>query len=244
MSKFEKVTVVTRFYLPGLYQRLGEHNDFLLGGGLAFSLMICLLPLVLIVFSILWYFLEALLLQRRFLDVIDTAVPYSDSAEYLKKIIESRIAELKDSKHMASIVGVVGFFFAASGLFTNMRNIANRIYRISGIKSPVLAKLRDLGMVVLVLLFFVLLMMLVPLVETLKYSANGISIFRAIRVSGGSPADEAGLQRGDLIQEVDRQAVRTVDELQKLLANMKSGDSAALLVRRGQNTFFVAIQIT
>jgi serine protease Do len=63
-------------------------------------------------------------------------------------------------------------------------------------------------------------------------------------VSGGSPADEAGLQRGDLIQEVDRQAVRTVDELQKLLANMKSGDSAALLVRRGQNTFFVAIQIT
>jgi serine protease Do len=62
-------------------------------------------------------------------------------------------------------------------------------------------------------------------------------------VTPGSPADEAGLQRGDLIKEVDRTEVRSVQEFKRAVARLRSGDSAALLVRRGQNTFYAAILI-
>ncbi len=62
-------------------------------------------------------------------------------------------------------------------------------------------------------------------------------------VAGGSSAEDAGLQRGDLIQEVNRIKVTSVKEFKTPIEELKSGDSAALLVRRGQNTFFVAIQI-
>ncbi|MDZ7261779.1 MAG: DegQ family serine endoprotease [candidate division KSB1 bacterium] len=62
-------------------------------------------------------------------------------------------------------------------------------------------------------------------------------------VAGGSPAEDAGLQQGDLIKEVNRVKVRTVPDFKSAVARLKSGDSAALFVRRGQNTFFVAIQI-
>jgi serine protease Do len=60
-------------------------------------------------------------------------------------------------------------------------------------------------------------------------------------VQAGSAADEAGLQRGDLIQGVDRTDVDTVKAFQREVARLKSGQSAALLVRRGKNTFFVAV---
>ncbi len=62
-------------------------------------------------------------------------------------------------------------------------------------------------------------------------------------VAAGSPADEAGLQRGDLIQEVNRKAVQTAQDFEDQLKGSKSGDVVALLVRRGANTFFVAVNV-
>ena len=62
-------------------------------------------------------------------------------------------------------------------------------------------------------------------------------------VASGSPADDAGLQAGDLIEEVDHTTVNTVREFDHATRSLHSGDSVAFLVRRGQNTFFVAIQM-
>ena len=61
-------------------------------------------------------------------------------------------------------------------------------------------------------------------------------------VKPGSPAEEAGLQPGDLIKEVNRQAVASVSDFDKAVRKLGDDDTAAFLVRRGENTFFVAIQ--
>ncbi|MFQ5722293.1 MAG: PDZ domain-containing protein, partial [Candidatus Aminicenantales bacterium] len=62
-------------------------------------------------------------------------------------------------------------------------------------------------------------------------------------VEPGSPADDAGLQRGDLIKEVNRVRVESVSDFEREAKKLKSGDVAALLIRRGQSTFFVAIKV-
>jgi len=63
-------------------------------------------------------------------------------------------------------------------------------------------------------------------------------------VASSSPADEAGLRRGDLIKEVNRAKVSTAQEFKRLMSRVQSGDNIVLLVnRRGQNTFFAAVQI-
>jgi serine protease Do len=62
-------------------------------------------------------------------------------------------------------------------------------------------------------------------------------------VASGSPAEDAGLQRGDLIEEVNRIRVRSMNEFEKSVRGLKSGDAVALTVRRGPNTFFLALKI-
>ncbi|MDZ7290182.1 MAG: DegQ family serine endoprotease [candidate division KSB1 bacterium] len=62
-------------------------------------------------------------------------------------------------------------------------------------------------------------------------------------VESGSPADDAGLRRGDLIKEANRVEVRNVREFNQVIQDLGSGDTVAVLVRRGQNTFYAAIQI-
>lgn len=59
----------------------------------------------------------------------------------------------------------------------------------------------------------------------------------------GSAADEASLQSGDLIKEVNRAAVRTVNDFERAVRGLKNADVAALLVRRGQNTLYMAVTI-
>ena len=59
-------------------------------------------------------------------------------------------------------------------------------------------------------------------------------------VRDGSPAQEAGLQQGDVIVEVDRKPVQTADGAVKTLANDRSGGHL-VRVRRGEAALFVVI---
>jgi serine protease Do len=59
-------------------------------------------------------------------------------------------------------------------------------------------------------------------------------------VQPGSPADNAGLQRGDVIMEVDRHAVKSASEVANLLSSVPAGQDALVLVwSNGGSTFRV-----
>jgi serine protease Do len=59
-------------------------------------------------------------------------------------------------------------------------------------------------------------------------------------VAPGSPADEAGVRRGDVILEVDRYEVKNTAQLQERLE--ESDESTLLLVKRGDSTLFVPLK--
>ena len=60
-------------------------------------------------------------------------------------------------------------------------------------------------------------------------------------VAAGSRAGEAGIRAGDVIVEVDRQPVRTVEELKAHVDNQVKGAPMVLLIRREGGTMYVAI---
>ena len=60
-------------------------------------------------------------------------------------------------------------------------------------------------------------------------------------VAAGSRAGEAGIRAGDVIVEVDRQPVRTVEELKTHIDNQVKGAPMVLLIRREGGAMYVAI---
>ena len=62
------------------------------------------------------------------------------------------------------------------------------------------------------------------------------------RVRNGSKADEAGVEAGDIIKEVNHRRVATVKEYHEGLAHTKSGETVKLLVKR-RNAGYVAMKI-
>jgi serine protease Do len=69
---------------------------------------------------------------------------------------------------------------------------------------------------------------------------NGIHGAVIEEVKPGSSADNAGLQQGDIILEVNRHKVQSASDVQQALANVKKGEDALLLVfSNGGNSFRV-----
>jgi serine protease Do len=62
------------------------------------------------------------------------------------------------------------------------------------------------------------------------------------QVEPGSVADEAGVQRGDLVREVNGQNIRNVEDYRAVLTKMKKGDVIRLLVRRGERNLYLTIR--
>lgn len=63
-----------------------------------------------------------------------------------------------------------------------------------------------------------------------------------VEVEPGSLADEAGLQRGDLIKEVNRQEVRNLSDYNRAIAKAGKSDQILFLIRRGDSTFYLILK--
>jgi len=63
------------------------------------------------------------------------------------------------------------------------------------------------------------------------------------RVDPGSLSEHAGLQVGDLIQKVGTVPVADVNAFQHAMTRLPSGYATALLVRRGESTFYAGITV-
>ncbi len=61
------------------------------------------------------------------------------------------------------------------------------------------------------------------------------------QVEPGSPAADAGIQTGDVIQEVNRKPVKNVEDFVQKVEKAKDRDSILLLIQRGQNSLFAAV---
>jgi len=68
-------------------------------------------------------------------------------------------------------------------------------------------------------------------------STDGVVV---ARVDDGSAAAEAGIQRGDVIREINRQKVRSQSDFDRLTKDVKEGDRLTLLLQRGPMSLYVA----
>jgi serine protease Do len=62
------------------------------------------------------------------------------------------------------------------------------------------------------------------------------------QVESGSPADEAGLQRGDIIQEINGQSIRRLDDYRTAMGKVKKDEVVRLLVKRGERNIYLAFR--
>ncbi len=76
--------------------------------------------------------------------------------------------------------------------------------------------------------------------ETYSKATTGVVV---LNVVPGSPADDNGVMRGDIIHEINGESIRNVDDFNKTVAKLKKGNDVVLLIERSDAMIYVAFKI-
>jgi len=123
-------------------------------------------------FWILGNFLSSEEMELQIITFINTVIPYSEYAEFVKQIIFSRVEEVIELKNVAGLVGFVGLLFAASGFFSSMRTVLNKINGVDIDINIFLGKLRDFLVILVAILLFFASILALPLLELFRSIAE------------------------------------------------------------------------
>jgi serine protease Do len=61
-------------------------------------------------------------------------------------------------------------------------------------------------------------------------------------VAGGGAADEAGIRRGDVIKEINKQPIKSVKGYSQAMKKAMKGDTIRLWLQRGKNSIYLTIK--
>ncbi len=63
-----------------------------------------------------------------------------------------------------------------------------------------------------------------------------------VRVEPGSPADEAGIKKGDVIKEMDRKQIGGLEDFNRIASNIKMDETVLLFIDRSGKKFYVTLK--
>jgi len=178
VKTFRRITSFTDHYIGGLFRSLQSGHLFLSAAGIAFSIIVSTIPLILLIFSVLGSIIDPSTIEEQVNTAINEIIPYHASADYMKRFILSRIPEVVEYKSLAGWIGSFGLLFTSTWLFSSMRTILNKIFKVEEVKSAVVGMLRDFGMVILILVFIMLSTFLLPTINFFVSLTEEIEILK------------------------------------------------------------------
>ena len=110
------------YYIKHLYLKFNKDDGFFLASGVAFSLLICIIPLILIVFSFVGFSLSSSAeLWEKLVLYLKSLIPVSSES-----IISNTQALIRDRK-LIGLIGLIAAAFTATRLFAAIRNDGARL---------------------------------------------------------------------------------------------------------------------
>jgi len=146
-----------KYYAIGFYNKFDEDHVWIMSASIAFNIVICSIPITLILFSVLGIYLNRDDAQEYLNTALKNIVGITPEFQTkISNVILGAIDELSSNSTLTAIIGSIGILWTASGLFSTLRDVLNRIYKTRSDTFYLWAKLRDIGMVFLILTVFVL----------------------------------------------------------------------------------------
>ena len=116
---------------------------FVLAGGIAFSLILALIPLLVLTISVATFFFEKgqTITIPEIVDVLSNAVPMSDEAQ---RLLTDLLFEVSGSTSGAVSIGVIAFIWLTTRLFGSLRVALSDVFDIEDTRNILQAKLFDM----------------------------------------------------------------------------------------------------
>ena len=139
------------YYIKNLYYKFIEDDILFLASGIAFSLLICFIPMLLIGFSIVGFSLSTSgELWDKIVLYLEEVIPVSSES-----IINNTYPLIRDHK-VIGIIGLLGVAFTATRLFATVRVVLDCVFEVRHTRGIIHGKIFDFAILLLLGMVLVL----------------------------------------------------------------------------------------
>jgi YihY family inner membrane protein len=137
-------------------ERIGRENIPTISSGIAFNVLLCLIPFLLVTTSLFGLFLQRSDATQRVDNIIATMFPTGSYAVEIKGFLTKVFSDIMRNRQRFGIVGIGMLLWSAGSLFGAIRRVLNTLYRIEAKKLFLLKIAENIILVVFLGLLFLI----------------------------------------------------------------------------------------
>ncbi len=190
IDKFlEKHPKISKIYylIDEFIERVESHHLFMIAGGIAFNILLYLIPLILVTLYIVNLFLEPENFQATLTSIVRELLPPTESTE---EILQEVLKEVNNIIEFSSFFGYIGLgalLWISSTLISSLRTGLNAVFEIPSPRVYFFYRLKDIILTVVLTVLMLLYSYAVPIllftIEALEKNINNLSIYIDLEIS-------------------------------------------------------------
>jgi membrane protein len=146
-----------------VFKKFQRDNAFFLARGIAFDIVVCLIPAIFLLFILFGFLFESPQKTIQFMSsYLKSMIPFSS-----QQVLRSLFSVVKVKK-VLGIVGVIGLLWTLSRVFGSIRTVLDTVFQVKEGRGLIQAKLFDLKMMFLSSLFFLGTVLITSIFSLLK----------------------------------------------------------------------------
>ncbi len=162
-----------RYYSLGLYNSLDDDHCFLFASGIAYNVILCIIPLSLILFQAFSIFLQNDETARTIvIGYLQQSFPVGGYDKVITEWVQHQLVSVADLAFIPSVIALLVLLWLSSALFSSLRTSLNAIFHMKSTKHMAVLKLYDIGMIVLLTFFLLISFLVLPLFGALRQLGN------------------------------------------------------------------------
>lgn len=164
-----------KYYAKGLWDGMDADHCFIFASGIAFNVLLCIIPLSLILFQIFSFILQNNESAKlAVLDYIQKGLPIEGYGQALHDWVQQQFSYVSNPSYLPGIIALIVLLWLASALFSSLRSAVNGIFKIPTHHNMAILKIKDIGMIFVVSFFLLIIILLGPLVTALQKISTDI----------------------------------------------------------------------
>ena len=152
------------------FERVDHNHLFLLSSGIAFTIILYLIPLLLVAIYVVKVMFGIGSLTTLIIDTLQAILPPNDQTTELVKTIVSEAYTILDNSSLAGMIGIITLVWLSSTLFSSLRTGLNTVFKIEAKQFFIIYRLRDMMLIVVLAILILLSSYVFPILSLLTES--------------------------------------------------------------------------
>jgi membrane protein len=158
--------------VDSLFDRIAEHHTFLIASGLAFNILLYLIPMFLLAIFVIGSYYDSAAAVEALSKLFENILPPGFQSGRIIDGIFQEVEFILDKKNIAGIIGFVSTLWLASALLSSLRAGLNLVFGIESKRIFIIYRLKDLLLALILMIFILIISFLYPAISYLKLMLN------------------------------------------------------------------------